>query len=137
MGTWSFRARKGGNYARTYVRARAPPLAAAGRPGSGSGSGSGSLPGLVLFESGLAGMDCKHTRTGSNPPANRPLRVSWTANSCDCWAANRHDCWVERVRPLVLGSNLLGTSGRLYKGLQFSIEKYTIYNTNNFSSLSL
>ena len=55
LGTWSFRARKGGNYARTYVRARAPPLAGGGggRPapvpvpgrvglGLGLRSGSGS-----------------------------------------------------------------------------------------------
>ena len=61
FGTWSFRARLGGNHARTC--ARAPSLAAAAGPGSGSGPGSGpgpgsglglgSLPGLVLFESGF------------------------------------------------------------------------------------
>ena len=54
-----------------HACARAPPLAAAGRPapvpgsGLGLGLGSGSLPGLVLFESGLAGMDCKHTRSAT------------------------------------------------------------------------
>ena len=51
MGTWSFRARLGGNYARTC--ARGPPLAPGSGSGLGLGSGSGSLPGLVLFESGL------------------------------------------------------------------------------------
>ena len=76
-----------------HVRTCARAAAGGGRPGPGPGLGLGSLPGLVLFESGLAGKDCKHTRTGSNPPANRPLRV--------CWAANRHDCWVERVQPFI------------------------------------
>ena len=33
--------------------------------GSESGSGSGSLPGLVLFESGLTGMGCAHTRSAT------------------------------------------------------------------------
>ena len=68
--------------ARACARA---PLAAAGRPapvpvpGSGSGSGSGlglglgsgSLPGLVLFESGLKGMGRSATR-----PAPRPDPLS-------------------------------------------------------------
>ena len=63
--------------ARTCVHARAPPAAAAGRlapapvpssgPGLGSGLGSGSLPGLILFESGLAGMGCSATRTARPP----------------------------------------------------------------------
>ena len=51
--------------AHTSVRARARrrwrrrrPAGAGAGPGSGLGLGSGSLPGLVLFESGLAGMDC-------------------------------------------------------------------------------
>ena len=59
--------------ARVCVRARAAAGGGAGAAagvGAGAGLGSGSLPGLVLFESGLAGMDCKHTRTG---PA--PLRI--------------------------------------------------------------
>ena len=69
MGTLSFRARKGGNYARTCRHARAPPLAAAAGLGLGLGFGLGSglslgsLPGLVLFESGLKGMG----RTRSDP----------------------------------------------------------------------
>ena len=41
---------------------RAPALAAAGALPV-PGSGSGSLPGLVLFESGLTGMGCEHTRS--------------------------------------------------------------------------
>ena len=44
---------------------------AAGRPALGLGSGSGSLPGLILFESGLTGMGCEHTRyPDPNCPAN-------------------------------------------------------------------
>ena len=69
MGTWSFRARKGGNYARTCVRARA--AAGGGRPEPepepGSGLGLGSLPGLVLFEPGVAGMGYSTTRTKPAP----------------------------------------------------------------------
>ena len=43
--------------------------------GSGLGLGSGSLPGLVLFESGLTGMGCEHTRSAirTGPPTD-PLR---------------------------------------------------------------
>ena len=120
---------------------RAPPLAAAaGRPvpglGSGpvliSGSGSGSLPGLVLFESGLTGMGyAKHTRSAiqirTGPPTDPPRypdpnRSSWTTNSCDCsnWTANSCNCWVEplqRFRPnrcnLSLGSDPLAPPGAL------------------------
>ena len=53
---------------------RAPPLAAAGRPAPvpGPGPGSGSLPGLVLFESG---MGCEHTRSAiRTAPPTDPLR---------------------------------------------------------------
>ena len=99
--------------AHVYMRAAA---GGGGRPapvpGSGSGSGLGlgsgssSLPGLVLFESGLAGMSCSATRTRPAPlrPANRPaplsgsepirqrlrtsldyqrLRTNWTAKGCN------------------------------------------------------
>ena len=57
------------------AHARAPPAGGAGAgPGSGLGSGSGSLPGLVLFESGLTGMGCEHTRSATRArPA--PLRI--------------------------------------------------------------
>ena len=80
------------------IRARASAGVGAG-PGSGPGSGSGSLPGLVLFESGLAGMGCSATRTrpaplrypnrllanGSEPPANGCLKTVWAVgpNGCD------------------------------------------------------
>ena len=47
-------------------------------PGSGSGPGlglgSGSLPGLVLFESGLTGMGFEHTRSAiRTAPPTDPL----------------------------------------------------------------
>ena len=44
--------------------------AASGGGGPGSGPGLGSLPGLVLFESGLTGMG--PLRSGFKPPANGP-----------------------------------------------------------------
>ena len=66
MGTWSFRARLGGNHARAAAAAGQPVPG----PGPGSGSGSGSLPGTD------------------------PLRVCWTANSCDCWVEP-----LQRFRP--------------------------------------
>ena len=79
--------------AHTCVRARAPPLAAAGRPapvpvpGSGSGSGlglgSGSLPGLVLFESGLKGMGSSATRTKPAPLRIRTARQRMSANGSE------------------------------------------------------
>ena len=54
---------------RRWRRRRPAPVPGSG-PGSGSGSGSGSLPGLVLFESGLKGMSYSAIRT---KPA--PLRI--------------------------------------------------------------
>ena len=69
MGTWSFRARLGGNYARTCAHAAAGagrPASAGAGPGSGSGLGAGSdsLAGLVLFEPGLTGMGyAEYTRS--------------------------------------------------------------------------
>ena len=58
---------------------RTPPLAAAGRsmpgPGLGLGSGTGSLPGLVLFESGLTGMGCEHTRSAIRIQTAPPTAV--------------------------------------------------------------
>ena len=63
------------------AHARAPPLGAAAGLGFGSGSGSGSLPGLLLFESGLTGIGyAKHTRSplsGSEPLQldNQQLRL--------------------------------------------------------------
>ena len=114
LGTWSFRARKGGNYARTYVRARAPPLAAPapvpGRVGHGLGSGSTGLgfrsesefptwPGSFWTKVPLLLQTCwianscapvglpKVTHMLNNQRLqNSPLRV----NGCDCWTANRH-----------------------------------------------
>ena len=85
---------------------RAPPLAPAPVPGSGSGSGSGSLPGLVLFESGLAGMGCSTTRTrpaplrypnrplanGSEPPANGCLKTVWAVRPLCSWAVGPNGC---------------------------------------------
>ena len=68
--------------------------AAAGRPtpapvpglGLGSGSGSGSLPGLVLFESGLAGMGCSAPLP--KPPARQRIRTArqrMSENRLDGW----------------------------------------------------
>ena len=63
-----------------HMRTHAPALAAAaGRPGSspgpGLGSGSGSLPGPVLFETGLTGMDYRGSyllrHLDPNPKAQR------------------------------------------------------------------
>ena len=133
--------------ARVCVRART--AAGGGRPagagaghglGAGSVSGSGSLPGLVLFESGLAGMDCKHTRSAPDPnrPPTRPLRVSWTANNCDCWAANRRDCWVKRLHPFV-GFGPVGPSWNAINSAPYSQLKNTPTTTPKFriNSLSL
>ena len=82
--------------AHACMRARA--AIGGGRPapvpgtGSGPGLGSGSLPGLVLFESGLASMGCDRTKpaplrirtarqrlsaNGSEPPANGCLKTVW------------------------------------------------------------
>ena len=75
--------------------------------GLGLGSGSGSLPGLVLFESGLrvwvASIPLRYpNRTRSailirtDLPTD-PLQVCWNANSYDCWTANSCDCWVRQL----------------------------------------
>ena len=140
MSTWSFRARLGGIYTRPHVYAcargggggRPAPVPVPGSgsgPGPGlslsSGSGSGSLPGLVLFESGLTGMGCEHTRSATRTrpaPLSVPARYpdpnhsSWTANRCDCWVEP-----LQQFRPnrcnLSLGSNLLAPPGALYKAL--------------------
>ena len=72
MGTWSLRARLGGNHA----RAGAGPGSG---PGLGLSSGSGSLPGLVLFELGLMGMGyAKHTRSAIRIRTAPPTAVSYT-----------------------------------------------------------
>ena len=106
--------------------ARAPPLAAtaaAAGPGAGSGPGpgpgSGSLPGLVLFESGLrvwvASIPLRYpnrtrsaTRTGpaplsgSEPTRSKTVGLPTVATvGCVSWAANSCDCWVERLQPFV------------------------------------
>ena len=88
--------------AHVCMRACAPPLAAAAAgagPGSGPGSGSGSglglgsLPGLVLFESGLKGMGRSATRTrpaprpdplsGSKAPVGQPTGATVGSNRCN------------------------------------------------------
>ena len=63
-----------------------PPAGSGTGTGTGSGPGSGSLPGLVLFESGLTGMGCEHTRSAirTAPPPD-PLRYpdpNRPANGC-------------------------------------------------------
>ena len=112
MGTWSFRARLGGNHARTCARARRRRRRCRAGYGPGPGSGFGSLPGLVLFESGLTGLGYEHTRSAIQiriAPPTDPLRVSWTANSCDCWVKP-----LQRFRPnrcnFSLGSGPVGPS---------------------------
>ena len=148
--------------ARTYVHARAPPLAAAaaaGRPamapapvpvpvpgsGLGLGSGSGSLPGLVLFESGLrvwiasrpaplSGFEPTRQRTRSAtvglPTVVTVGCVSWTTNSCDCW--------VERLHPFV-GFEPVGPSWNAINSAPDSQLKDTLTTTPKFriNSLSL
>ena len=60
-----------------HTRAAAGGGGAGARPGSGPGPGlglgSGSVPGLVLFESGLTGMGCEHTRSATR---TRPAPLS-------------------------------------------------------------
>ena len=134
MGTWSFRARLGGNYARTCARAAAsggggrPVLVPVPVPGLGLGLGSGSLPGLVLFKLGLTGMGyAKHTHSTiriRTVPSTDPLccqdpnrstngrRTSWAANGCDGWVEP-----LQRFRlnccNYLLGSDLLAPPGAL------------------------
>ena len=85
------REKEGTMHVHTYVRARAPPLAA-GRPagagagaGPGSGSGSGSLPGLVLFESGSVGM-------GRTAPANCCRKTDRAVDRLRRFCPNRRNC---------------------------------------------
>ena len=121
------------------AHARAPP-------------GSGSLPGLILFESGLTGMGyAKHTRSAirirtglpMDPPRYPDLnRSSWTTNSCDCssWTTNNCDCWVEplqQFRPnrcnLSLGSD---PSWSAINSAPVSHSKHTKKRKSLLSSLS-
>ena len=109
MGTWSFRERKVGNYARTcrHARARAAAGGGGGRPagaGDGAGPGPGSLPGLVLFESGLAGMGC------SAPLPKPPARQRMSENRLGSWTVGRLDRTVATV--LSEPSQLLKSGGR-------------------------
>ena len=67
---------------------RAPPAGRCRcRAGLGSGSGSGSLPGLILFESGLRVWVASIRSTTRTRPAplsgSERLRTSWTANGCE------------------------------------------------------
>ena len=85
MGTWSFRARKGGNYTRTYVRARTPPLAAAagrpvpepGRAGLGLGLGLGFLYLTWFFLN----------------------QVSWSSPPAERFESPANGCPREQIRP--------------------------------------
>ena len=98
--------------ARRRWRRRPAPAPVPGS-GSGPGPGLGSLPGLVLFESGLKGMGRYPNQTRSAPPtdplccqvsnrsANR-CQTSWTANGCEPvglpTVANLLDCQQLRQR---------------------------------------
>ena len=156
MSTWSFRARKGGNYARIYRHARTPPplAAPAPGPGPGPGSGSGSGLGLVLFESGPKGpllptvanlLDCQRLRTRP-APANGcvPVGLPTVANQpVDCqrlqtnWTANSHDCWVERLQPFVWVRTCWPLLEGYIKGSKFSIKHTTTTPNFRINSLSL
>ena len=152
--------------AHACMRTRAPPLAAAaaGRRrrrrrsglglglclGLGLGSGSGSLPGLVLFESGLQvwveSLPLRYpnrTRSAIQIRTDPPTENCWNTNSCDCRTTNSCDCWVRQ-----LDSQLLGRKVATFRWVQtrwspwsainsapISQLKYTNYNTNN-SALS-
>ena len=78
-----------------HAHARATAGGSGGRPapvpgsGPGLGSGSGSLPGLVLFESGLTGMGCKHTRTRPAPLRIQTARQRLSENRLCGWAVGR------------------------------------------------
>ena len=65
-------------HARARRRWRRPAGAGAG---PGAGSGLGSLPGLVLFEPGVAGMGYSAART-KPAPLRYPIRSSPPANGC-------------------------------------------------------
>ena len=83
-------------------RARAAAGGGGGRPGSGSGlglgSGSGSLPDLVLFESGLTGMGCEHTRTRPAPLRIQTARQWLSENRLCGWAVAQLGGWTEQLR---------------------------------------
>ena len=102
--------------ARTCVRARA---AAGAGPGSGSGlglslsSGSGSLPGLLLFESGLTGMGCKHTRIRPAPLRIQTARQRTRSTSVATVGSNHCNGSVSNRCNLSLGSDPLAPPGAL------------------------
>ena len=142
-----------------HACARAPPLAAAaGRPGHGHrsgsssssglslGSGSGSLPGLILFESGLevwAEPAPLPNRTGPAPLSGcEPVGLPTVANQLDCqrvqtsWTAK--GC--EPVgRPKVAMVGPLLECYIKHSKLSIETQLHTNYNTKSkhFSSLSL
>ena len=148
MGTWSFRARKGGNYARTYVRARAraPPLAAA----AGRARARAWVRVRVrvpyldwFFLNQDSRYDPNQTRSQTRPdPLRQQLRTSWIANSREPirqpTGANQLDCqrlrtswptkgcngWVERLQPFVWIRTCWALLQGYIKDSMFSIEKH-------------
>ena len=87
------------------MRARA--AAGGGRPvpGMGMGMGSGSLPGLVLFESGLKGMGYSAIRTKPAPlririacKRIRTARQRMSENRLCGWAVGPLGGWTEQLR---------------------------------------
>ena len=89
------------------MRARA--AAGGGRPepvpGSGLGPGSGSLPGLILFESGLTGMGyTKHTRSAICNPLIPGVRI--TVSVRDTTYKNWFDLRGSPIEP-ILGSKII------------------------------
>ena len=128
MGTWSFRARLGGNYARTCVHARAR------RRWRRRPAGAGLGPGFWVrvrvpypawfFLNRVCGYGLRAyrsaTRTGPAPlSGSEPTRQRTRSKTvgmptvatvglptvvtvgCVSWAANSCDCWVERLQPFV------------------------------------
>ena len=106
--------------------------AAGAGAGAGPGSGSGSLPGLVLFESGITGMGyVKHTRSAirirTGPPTdpldNQQLRLL-QLRLLQRFRPNRCNCSVQPSQP----SNR-PTAANLYGGL-LEYEEYICESLN-------
>ena len=84
-------------WVRVRVRVRGPRAAGSGSgSGSGPGPGPGSLPGLVLFEPGVAGMGYSATRSApAHPPTVACERIRTARQRL---SENRPGGWTERLR---------------------------------------